>query len=206
MLPNVPPGQWSPTSTPFARPQPQTPSAEARPVLAVALADAELDRMHVDSYSRRVARTTGELLALLSRERPAAIVLDADLAAVDAAAVFRAARAHEATSLMAILSAPESAPALIKAGCHALLLRPYAPNLFAARLGRLVRERSQQLRLRALRPLTAQEAGGIHRAWPGVTCPRCQEPNATGFEFSSYRRMWFACLACDQVWLGTRPE
>ena len=33
-----------------------------------------------------------------------------------------------------------------------------------------------------------------------------REGNAVSFEFSSYRRMWYACLACEHVWLGPRQE
>ena len=35
---------------------------------------------------------------------------------------------------------------------------------------------------------------------------QCQSNGATSFEYSSYRRMWYACLACDAVWLGPRQE
>jgi DNA-binding response OmpR family regulator len=172
----------------------------------MALADADVEWFTLDAYSRRVARTTVEVLTLLSKERPSAVVVDIDVPAFDGLAICQAAHASDATAVLVTMSAPDTVPALLKAGCHGILLKPFPPNLFAARIGRLVRERSQQLRLRSLRPLSGQGPSGTNRTWPAITCPRCHEPNAVGFEFSSYRRVWFACLACDQVWLGRQPD
>jgi DNA-binding response OmpR family regulator len=44
------------------------------------------------------------------------------------------------TSVLVLTESPERGPAALKAGCHGVLLKPFAPNLVAARLGRLVRE------------------------------------------------------------------
>ena len=94
--------------------------------------------------------------------------------------------------------------AALKAGCHAVLLRPFAPNLLAARLGRLSREIPTTPN--ALRGLAALQLVGTNRVWPDTQCPTCHAGGAVSFEFSSYRRMWYACLGCDHVWLGPRQE
>jgi DNA-binding response OmpR family regulator len=200
MYPNTSPTAWSPAARTQAQP------ADARHSLLLALTDADLQRTSLPAFTRFPARSTGEVLALLSKERPSAVVIDHDVNAFDAAAVCRAVVPYEATSVLVLMTEPKHAPIVIKAGCHAILLKPFAPNLLAARLGRLVREHAQQLRLRALRPMAVNDQWGTNRTWRNVTCPRCTEPNATSFEFASYRRMWFACLGCDQVWIAARQE
>jgi hypothetical protein len=83
-------------------------------------------------------------------------------------------------------------------------LKPFAPNLVAARIGRLSRE--LPLTPVAVRAAAVMQQTGTNRVWPETHCPKCQTPAATSFEFESYRRMWYACLACDAVWLGNRQE
>lgn len=200
MYANTSPATWSPA------PRAHTSPTKALPGLLVAVGEADVERVTLPAFTRIVARTTSEAVMMVARERPTAVILDVDLPGLDAAAVCRAACAIDGTSVLVTTGAPEQAPPLLKAGCHAILLKPFATNLLAARLGRLVRERAQHQRLRALRPAVVQDHPGTNRRWPDVTCPRCGEANATSFEFTSYRRMWFACLACDQVWIGMRQE
>src|SRR5690606_10089089 len=123
--------------------------------------------------------TTSDVLAALER-RPCALVLDLDAPGLDGRVICAAAVAAGATRVLVSTGAPERAPALIRAGCHAILLKPFAPNLLASRLGRLIRPRSTHP---ARRPAAGE--GGTHRRWPGVACPRCGCGTATGFEFTS---------------------
>jgi len=72
------------------------------------------------------------------------------------------------------------------------------------RIGRLSRE--VPAGTASLRAAPSLQFCGTNRTWPDTHCPRCDAPSATSFEFYSYRRMWYACLACDAVWLGARQE
>jgi DNA-binding NarL/FixJ family response regulator len=111
--------------------------------------------------------------------------------------------APDRTSILGLLNDPAQAPAALRAGCHGLLLKPVIPNLLAARLGRLVRERNNF-------PMQSRDAAigerGTNRVWSQTACPTCGHSGAIAFEFSSRRRSWYACLACDGVWLGPRQE
>jgi CheY-like chemotaxis protein len=204
MQPNPAPSSWSPS--PRVQPQSQPQRAPLRQTLLVAAADADLPLYGLPSFQRVTARNNAELSALLARERPAAVVIDADLPGLDAAAACAAARSHDGVSVLITAGSAEQVPPFLKAGCHAILLKPFAPNLFAGRMGRLLRDRAQQPRgLEATRTAPAFTQG-TNRAWETVACPRCSEPNAVSFDFTSHRRMWFACLACNQVWIGHRQE
>jgi hypothetical protein len=102
------------------------------------------------------------------------------------------------------MAAPDGAPSALKAGCHAVLLKPLTMNLVAARLGRLSRE----LPTAAAATRIAERLGqfGTNRTWPELSCPTCSQAGAVSFEYSSHRRTWFACLGCESVWLGRRQE
>jgi len=190
---------WSP------RPRVQPAPVESRQVLiAVVGPDAEVCALA--SFERHVPQHTGDALRLIERERPGVVVVDFDLTAFDGAAIARAAALQPAASVLAVMSRPEMAPAALKAGSHAVLLKPFAPNLMAARLGRLVRERAQQIRLRGFAGAGRPAELGTNRVWPKTPCPRCAANGATSFEFFSHRRMWYACLGCEHVWLGKRQE
>ena len=52
----------------------------------------------------------------------------------------------------------------------------------------------------------AASPGGTNRVWQDSACPKCGTHGPTSFDFSSYRRMWYACLTCDHTWLGPRQE
>jgi DNA-binding response OmpR family regulator len=123
---------------------------------------------------------------------------------VDGAEVSAAARRFSHTCVLVITSAPDRVPAALKTGCHGILLKPFSPNLAAARLGRLCREMSSMPM--AARAAAALQQHGTNRTWPNTACPSCAQTGAVSFEFSSYRRMWYACLGCEAVWLGPRQE
>jgi hypothetical protein len=99
-------------------------------------------------------------------------------------------------------------PDALAAGCDGVLLKPFAPNLLYARLGRLQREMVHQQRMRSLfrSSDTARRSTGTNRFWPDQPCPCCHTVGVTSFEFHSHRRAWFACTACRHVWVGARLE
>jgi DNA-binding response OmpR family regulator len=109
----------------------------------------------------------------------------------------------------------DQVPDAIIAGCDAVLLKPFAPNLLFARVGRLVRSRSTELRYRAVRQRAKSQhlqersdllLAGTNQQWPNTHCPYCMHQGVTSFEFTSYRRAWYACLDCKKVWLAKRQE
>jgi CheY-like chemotaxis protein len=197
MYRSAPVGAWSPRPDVHVAP---TTQPLQRTLLVAATAPLVPEGLFTE-FERIDAKTTAEAIVLLKRERPIALLLDGDSPGFDIVEICRAAATIELTSVLVTLSAAEQAPSILKAGCHAILLKPFAPNLLAARLGRMTRERIYQLRLRSVRASTASGVSGANRVWAHVSCPRCAEPNAVSFEFASHRRTWFACLACDQVWI-----
>jgi DNA-binding response OmpR family regulator len=150
-----------------------------------------------------VAHTTAEAVHAISQRRPRVIVVDWNADGIDGPTICMAVASFASTGILALIDDPMLAPAPLKAGCHAILLRPCPLNLVAARIGRLSREM----------PTTATSNGhgtrqqiGTNNVWVGTACPACGHDGGTSFEFSSHRRMWYACLACDHVWFGSRQE
>jgi DNA-binding response OmpR family regulator len=91
-------------------------------------------------------------------------------------------------------------PEALEAQCDAVLLKPFAPNLLFARIGRMLRARPKNTtRLNSTR-------WGTNRLWANIRCPNCEVHGVTSFEFASHRREWFACGQCKKVWLGKRQE
>jgi DNA-binding response OmpR family regulator len=180
------------------------PAADSRPAIVVAVPEPEVERFPVGSFTRYAVHTTNEALRMVETARPRVVVIDWDVPQIDGQQVCTSARKFAQTGVLAVMREPDSAPAALKAGCHAILLKPVAPNLVAARVGRLARE--LPLTPVAVRAAMAMQQTGTNRVWPQTACPTCNTPGATSFEFESYRRMWYACLACDGVWLGPRQE
>ena len=175
--------------------------SEATIVIASAAADA--DRFPALNFTRYPVHTTGEALRLIETSRPRVVAIDWDVPEIDGTQVCSAARKFAHTGVLVTMESPKTAPAALKAGCHAILLKPFAPNLAAGRIGRLSRELPTGASVLRASHLVQ---GGTNRVWPDTHCPECDAPSATSFEFYSYRRMWYACLACDHVWLGPRQE
>jgi CheY-like chemotaxis protein len=186
-----------------ARAQPST--DDARPVFVLAVAAPDVEIFPAAGFTRIAARTTTEAIRLIERWRPRVAAIDWDLPdEFDGAAISSAARQTAFTAILGTTAKPERAPAAIKAGSHAVLLKPFSPNLIAARVGRLCREVPTVPA--ALRAAAALQLCGTNRTWSDMACPTCSQTGAVGFEFASHRRTWYACLACDGVWLGARRE
>lgn len=156
-----------------------------------------------EHFTRSYAHSGGEALRHISSQRPRVVVVDWDEPELEAAEVCTSARAVSNTSLLVTTAAVENAPAILRAGCHGLLLKPFAPNLLAARLGRVFKETERPW---GRQTLPAAWQTGTNRVWTEIACPKCGVNGATSFDFSSYRRMWYACLSCDHTWLGKRQE
>ena len=179
--------------------------SDAIPTLMVVAPESDLRTFSVANFTQVATHTTGSALQQVTSLRPGLVIVDLDHTTCDGYQVCRTARDLPATTILVITAQPERVPPALKAGCHAVLLKPFAPNLLAARVGRLMRERQQQMRMRSLRVASAT-ADGTNRVWEAVSCPNCGTGGATSFEFHSHRRMWFACLGCNSVWLGPRKE
>jgi DNA-binding response OmpR family regulator len=164
-----------------------------------------------------VATTTDGAVALeyLNRSALALVVLDMDShgdAGVEICATARSLQTP-ATVLMT-LSKTAAVPDMLMAGCDAILLKPFPGNLLYARIGRLMRTRSEQIVIRErdveasprFSDQPAPPLASTNRTWPDTACPACDHQGAVSFEFSSYRRAWYACLACKNVWIAKRQE
>jgi DNA-binding response OmpR family regulator len=186
----------------FSPGRPPVRAAGAAAAWLVTAAPDALDRFSVSSFTRVAAHTTLDALHALERVRPRVTAIDWDWDEVDAEAICRRARHLNCGGVLVVTERPHCVPRALRAGCDSVLLRPFVPNLLAARVGRLSRE---------LAALPASDAGasvplGTNRIWTRTRCPECDAGGAVSFEFFSYRRMWYACLACDHVWLGPRQE
>jgi CheY-like chemotaxis protein len=130
--------------------------------------------------------------------------------------ICRVAKALAVPSTVLIMtSVVELVPGAIAAGCDAVLLKPFAPNLLLSRLARLKRLRFSGLRARTARALaksghlinrSAEGAMGTFRNWPRTSCPHCRHEGVTCFEYATRRRAWYACVACNKAWLAARRE
>jgi len=144
------------------------------------------------------------------------------------AGVCETARSVPAPPLVLLtLSKPDAAGRVIDK-CDSILLKPFAPNLLAARVGRMVRlrqkgnelrERSDELRGRSDGLLARVEherakvvhiqerrAAGLLVEWPNQHCPYCQHAGVVLFDYAGHRRAWYACGECRKVWLARRLE
>ena len=154
------------------------------------------------------AASAGDGVAAVERERPEFIIADLALADGPGTAVCVAAKRFDPpATILVTASDPASVPDALAAGCDGVLLKPFAPNLLYARVGRLMRERSREVQLRTnVRRDRHSSMGGTNRVWPEERCPHCRAAGVTSFEFYSHRRAWFACTVCRTVWIGARPE
>jgi len=174
----------------------------------------------------RVLKTTDVTMALLALQRTglSLSLLIADLdSSVDAPRVCEAAitRSPIPTTVLVTASRPEAVPAVLPV-CDGVLLKPFAPNLLSARVGRLRLRRSMVARTQSrmmLETFALQHAKADHLSersemvrkgtnieWPNSVCPHCGHHGVTSFDYVSHRRAWYACLQCKKTWLGRRQE
>ncbi len=169
-----------------------------------------------EQYRLTIASTTSAALYAMSRSTPELVVTELDLSDGPGEEICRCAKAL-ATPATVLVTTPtaERVPEALSAGCDGVLLKPFAPNLLYARIGRLVRARSIELRLRAQRQYAKSRhlserasllAARTNRDWPSTHCPNCDHQGVTSFEHTSHRRSWYACLACKKVWMAKRQE
>ena len=172
-------------------------AAPVAPTVLFAIPPEDREQYVGDQFTRLFAHTTTDAIRFLTQHAPRLVVADWDEEQVDASELCRAAKALAATSVLVTTAEVANAPRAIKAGAHAILLKPFSPSLLAGRIGRTLRETAT---IRGFRQ------PGPNRVWPQVACPMCSTSGAVSFDFSSHRRMWLACLGCDHTWLGARLE
>jgi DNA-binding response OmpR family regulator len=184
------------------------------------LVDASSDAPRLAAMLRgsyRVATTTSPDIAtqFLRRQAPALVVTELEFAGVDGVAVCQEAKKLATPPPVLVTTANvERVPDALAAGCDGVLLKPFAPNLLYARIGRLLRAsealrlRSQQQSLKTAHLAERSNAllGGTNRVWPNTHCPYCNHGGVTSFEFCSHRRSWYACLKCRKVWIAKSQE
>lgn len=153
------------------------------------------------TYRVVVSSSVATARAFLERTGVAVIVTDLDLPDGAAIDLCRAAKAlPNAPSVLVTTAQVERVPDALEVRCDGVLLKPFVPNLLVARIGRLMRARTQH----SGRPNSMQS--GTNRFWPKTGCPYCGTQGVTSFEFASHRRSWYACNRCKKVWLGKRQE
>lgn len=159
-----------------------------------------------EKYRVHTADTWEAARQLLTRTPPALVITELALGGTSGVDVCRQAKALPVPSTVLVISSDVSrVPDALEAGCDSVLLKPFAPNLLHARIGRLLRGRLAELHPHAQTD-AAPDSTGTNRHWPETPCPNCNRDGVTSFEFSSHRRSWYACLRCKQVWVGKRQE
>jgi DNA-binding response OmpR family regulator len=187
---------------PASRPLVDAPPA-APPAVLFAVAAQDRDVFAGNQYTRLYVHTTGDALRLIATSRPQLVVIDCDESSLDADEICAAARASSRTRILITTADVAKVPKLLKAGCEAVLLKPFVPNLLAARIGRVIKDTE---RAYGQRNASSEPSSGTNRVWAHTTCPTCGVNGAMSFDYFSYRRMWYACLSCDATWLGPRQE
>jgi DNA-binding response OmpR family regulator len=163
--------------------------------------DNDVDRCRVAPFRIVAARDTTDAISLIGRWRPAAVVIDADRSFLDLAAVCDAAHRIHGTGVLATMALPQGAASALRAGCDAILLKPFGRNLLAARIGRLARELPSEWSLGV-----RLGSVGTSRRWPQLRCRQCEAAGVISFDHGSHRRDWYACLTCEAVWLARCME
>jgi len=180
-----------------------------------------------NSYTVAVTSTAATATEYVRRAKPLLVVAGLDILNGDSVNICREAKLIDPpAAVLVTTSTVERVPDALDAGCDGVLLKPFAPNLLYARIGRLLRERSATILSRSQREHStalrsrAHEAlaksqhligrstvfAGTNRCWPNAHCPYCNHEGVTSFEYASHRRAWYACLSCRKVWLARRQE
>jgi DNA-binding response OmpR family regulator len=166
-----------------------------------------------ESYAPLVERSVSGATRRLSEGRPAIVITELVLPDGDGVEICRMAKAHLRPPLVIVTTAaPERIPQALIAGCNAVLLKPYSPNLLCTRIGRLrqLSDRAATIHCAVHRDIAiavhASASVTTNQVWNDIQCPGCGRSGATSFDFASHRRMWCACLACQHVWVARRRE
>ena len=170
------------------------------PSLLVLESDADARHEYMKVLGRQFAIMAVEsfegAVAYLARTSAAVVVTELVLPDGDGIEVCRAAKSLEKAPAVLITTADvDRVPDALEAGCDSVLVKPFAPNLLSARLGRLACERSDMLRRRV---------NGTNQFCPDMPCPHCGHVGVVSFDYAAYRRAWYACLACKKVWTAAR--
>ena len=196
-----------------------TPATSPAPVSDLLLVDATPEAAQYAAILRgvyRVSTTTSTDVArqFLHRRVPAIVVTD--LQGVDGVEICRDAKSLSVPpAVLVTTTQTDRVPDVLAAGCDGVLLKPFAPNLLIARIGRLLRSQTEMLRARVrhqarktahLTDRSELLLAGTNRVWPNTYCPYCSHAGVTSFEFCSHRRAWYACLQCRKVWIARRQE
>jgi DNA-binding response OmpR family regulator len=197
------------------------PSASPAQPADLLLVDASPDAAAYAAMLRgsfRVSTTSSADVAkqFLQRNRPSLVVADLDVLDGGGVEICRETKSLPvAPPVLITTTHSDRVPDALIAGCDAVLLKPFAPNLLFARIGRLLRARSEVLRVRAhhqhlktshLSARSEELLAGTNHVWPNSHCPYCTHTGVTSFEFCSHRRAWYACLQCRKVWIAKRQE
>jgi|SRR5687767_6635418 len=163
------------------------------------------------------ASSEAQALRALKAFQPTLVITELALPDGDGVSVCRQSKMGEAgaTLVLAITSESERVPEALRAGCDGVLMKPFAPNLLYARIGRLLRMHAKDLQDRAMwrRARSAFLIEHAHHVTAGTNivcrdaiCPSCGQGGGVGFDAASHRRMWYACLPCGKVWMAPSHE
>jgi CheY-like chemotaxis protein len=155
-----------------------------------------------DSWSVVPVTSLATAVARLHNLRSALVVTELHLADGDGVELCRAAkRASCAHVVLVVTDDVTRVPRALAAGCDSVLLKPFPPNLFFARLGRLRRG----LHIVAVGTGVVQQAG-TNQHWSLLPCSRCGHQGVTSFDWTSLHRAWYACPRCENVWIAGRQR
>src|SRR5437763_683789 len=129
-----------------------SPVSSPTPTADLLIVDAPTDvatYANVLRGSYRVAATSALDVAkqYLHRNPPAIVITELNLGGASGIEICREAKALPLRPQVLVTTADTAlVPDALLAGCDAVLLKPFAPNLLFARIGRLLRARSESLR------------------------------------------------------------
>jgi DNA-binding response OmpR family regulator len=175
---------------------------------------ARYDNAAVDDFRIALVSRCDAARSLMVQIAPVALITELVLPDGAGTELCRAAkRLPRSPAVLVVTSDQRLIPDAIDAGCDGVLLKPFPPNLLFARLGRLLRARSEALRLgEAARRShhvsgdSRTQYGTTNQYWPDLACPHCERQGVTSFDYTSHRQAWYACLACRTVWSGRRHD
>jgi DNA-binding response OmpR family regulator len=197
--------------------QPGTPPQALLEYVLLVDADSVITRCgqrRIDNFRIVVTSSYDAAHRTISQTPPAVIVTELVLPDGSGMALCRAAKALPGGVIVLVTTKDATrVPDAIDAGCDGVLLKPFWPNLLFARLGRVLRARTERRRIYDAGRRLPELSGALkvpavttNEYWPYMWCPQCRQQGVTSFEFASYRRAWYACLACRAVWVASRSE